>query len=183
MALTTKTYYTYLWLRQDGTPYYVGKGTGKRGFVSFNHRVKCPTEHSRIIVQEQTSEAAAFSVEKFLIAYYGRLDMGTGCLRNMTDGGENPPRVAWTLEMRAAARLRKLGNTIRRGSTQSEESNRKNREAHKDFRHSAEAKKKIGDASRGNQFCLGRKDSIETKERKRIAAVGNQRARKKVLWP
>jgi hypothetical protein len=113
-------------------------------------------------VQEQTSEAAAFAVEKFLIAYYGRLDIGTGCLRNMTGGGENPPKVVWTLEMRAAARLRKLGNTIRRGSKHSAESNQKNREAHKDFRHSAETKKKISDAAK-------------------IYMIGNQNGRKKNL--
>ena len=162
MALTTKTYYTYLWLRQDGTPYYVGKGTGKRGFVSFNHGVKCPRDHSRIIAQEQSSEEAAFAVEKFLITYYGRLDLGTGCLRNLTGGGENPPKVVWTAERREVARQRQLGNTYRRGSHQSPEANQKNREAHQGFHHSSEAKKKISNAAK-------------------IYMIGNQNGRKKNL--
>lgn len=76
-----------MWLREDGTPYYVGKGKGRRGFVHFTHKV-LPPPIDRIVVQEQESEEDAFFVEKFFIAYYGRVDHGTGCLRNLTDGGD-----------------------------------------------------------------------------------------------
>ena len=83
--------YTYLWLREDGTPYYAGKGSGIRAFTSWAHGVHKPKTKDRIIVQEFESEEDAFVAEKFFISYYGRLDLDTGCLRNLTDGGENPP--------------------------------------------------------------------------------------------
>ena len=81
-------FYTYLYLREDGTPYYVGKGKAKRAFYIHSHRVKPPRDRSRILLQEFPSELDAFEAEKFLIAYYGRLDLGTGSLHNLTDGGE-----------------------------------------------------------------------------------------------
>ena len=83
------TFYTYLWLREDGTPYYVGKGTGRRAYQSNGGRTyHPPRDTQRILIQEHLSEEDAFSVEKFLISLYGRLDLGTGILRNLTDGGE-----------------------------------------------------------------------------------------------
>lgn len=81
-------FYTYLWLREDGTPYYAGKGKDNRGFVKENHRCSPPAQNELVIVQEWPSEEDAFEAEKFLIAYYGRRDLKTGCLRNLTDGGE-----------------------------------------------------------------------------------------------
>jgi hypothetical protein len=39
------------------------------------------------------SEFEAFESEIALIELFGRKDFGTGCLRNLTDGGDNPP--AW----------------------------------------------------------------------------------------
>jgi hypothetical protein len=75
-------FYTYLWLREDGTPYYAGKGSGNRAF----RRGSPPTE--RVILQEHSSEQDAFEAEKQLISFYGRKDLGTGILRNMTDGGD-----------------------------------------------------------------------------------------------
>ena len=81
-------FYVYAYLREDGTPYYVGKGCGDRAFTSHNHTVACPIEVFRILTQEYESEDEAFMAEKFLISFYGRRDLGTGCLRNLTEGGE-----------------------------------------------------------------------------------------------
>lgn len=82
-----KNFYTYLWLREDGTPYYVGKGHGRRAFRKGSPAV------DRILLQEFPSEEDAFYAEIFLIAFYGRKDLGTGSLRNLTNGGENPPNA------------------------------------------------------------------------------------------
>jgi hypothetical protein len=83
------TYYTYLWLREDGTPYYVGKGSGNR-CVGPHKRIGVAPSEDRILTQEFPSESDAFEAEKFFISLYGRKDLGTGCLANLTDGGEGP---------------------------------------------------------------------------------------------
>jgi hypothetical protein len=81
-----KTFYTYLWLREDGTPYYIGKGHGDRAFSK--HRIGSAPPKSQIIVETFPDEMSAFEAEIFLISYYGRIDLGTGCLRNRADGGQ-----------------------------------------------------------------------------------------------
>jgi len=81
-------YYTYAYLREDKTPYYIGKGTENR-IYSTQKRVKQPKDKSRIIFLKQNlTEEEAFKHERYMIAVFGRKDLGTGILRNMTDGGE-----------------------------------------------------------------------------------------------
>jgi hypothetical protein len=81
-------YYVYQYLREDGSPYYVGKGKGNRAYLN-NRSTPKPTDLNRIIiVKDKLNESKAFELESKLIAKYGRLDLGTGILRNLTDGGE-----------------------------------------------------------------------------------------------
>lgn len=71
-----------------GSPYYVGKGRGKRAYDK-KHRCKPPSDPSKIVfVVTGLSEQEALQEEVRIIALYGRIDNGTGCLANLTDGGE-----------------------------------------------------------------------------------------------
>ena len=98
-------FYTYLWLREDGTPYYVGKGHGGRAGKSHRNVGKAPS-HERILAQSFPSEQDALAAEQFLISFYGRKDLDTGCLINFSDGGEGAPNPSPQSRRRTSERLR-----------------------------------------------------------------------------
>ena len=82
-------YYTYAYLRKDGTPYYIGKGKERRAWEKHQKGISVPKNPSRILVLKSSlSEEAAFRHEVYMIAILGRKDLGTGILHNKTDGGE-----------------------------------------------------------------------------------------------
>ena len=81
-------YYVYQYLRKDGSPYYIGKGSGRRAYVK-QRAISKPTDNTQIqIIARHLSEPEAFLLETKLVALYGRVDLGNGILHNKTDGGD-----------------------------------------------------------------------------------------------
>jgi hypothetical protein len=87
--MTSSNFYTYAYLRKrDNTPYYVGKGNGRRAFVK-HEGISVPKDRSKIIFLKQNlTEEEAFKHEIYMISIFGRKDLGTGILLNRTNGGD-----------------------------------------------------------------------------------------------
>jgi hypothetical protein len=82
-------YYTYAYLRENGTPYYIGKGKGNRAYFKQRRITSPPTNKNRIIFLKQNlTEKEAFKHEIYMIDVFGRKDLRTGILHNRTNGGE-----------------------------------------------------------------------------------------------
>jgi hypothetical protein len=119
-------YYTYAYLREDKTPYYIGKGKGDR-IYSTRRRNKQPKDKSRIIFLKQNlTEEEAFKHEIYMIAVFGRKDNGTGILRNLTDGGEGSSNQGTPEQRSESARKGQASRTPEQRS----EATRKAREAY-----------------------------------------------------
>lgn len=81
----------YQWLRENGTPYYIGIGNPRRPYKGRRSCGRPPSRDRIVILHKNLEWEEACRIERDLIAFYGRKDLGTGILRNMTDGGEGLP--------------------------------------------------------------------------------------------
>lgn len=160
-------FYTYAYLREDRTPYYIGKGKGDRVYKKSKNDIKPPKDKSRILLlKKNLNESEAFQHEKYMISLFGRKDLGTGILHNRTDGGEGSSGVLQTEETKL-----KRSNALK-GRPRPEEVKNKIGEKNKGRTQSQEAKNKISNTHKGNTYWVGRKHTEESKQKMRDAKVG-----------
>jgi hypothetical protein len=162
-------YYTYAYLREDRTPYYIGKGSERR-IYSTNRKFKPPKDKSRIIfLKKNLTEAEAFRHEVYMIAVLGRKDLGTGILHNRTDGGEGTSGISEETRKKLSE-LRVGEKNPNYGKEISEEQKQKISEANKGKIHSKEHREKIKEATKGQTR------SEETKRKMSEAKKGKPRS-------
>jgi hypothetical protein len=159
-------FYVYQYLREDGTPYYVGKGKGNRAWNRNKHeRIRRPLKDDRIIiVKDNLTEQEAHNLEINLIAKFGRKDIGTGILRNLTNGGEGGSGRKNSPEHIAAMARANVGNTYNLGKKRSNDVIEKIAKANTGKKRTEETKKKLSESH------IGKKDSVETKLKKSNSA-------------
>jgi len=151
-------YYTYAYLREDRTPYYIGKGTGNRIYKKGTGEVSPPKDKSRIIYLKQNlTEEEAFKHEIYMIDVFGRIDLGTGILRNKTDGGEGLSGWVPSEEFR-----KKMSEVMKNPSKETRRKRSQAMEGEKNPNfgktRSKETKKKISEAQKGeNNPNFGKK--------------------------
>jgi hypothetical protein len=142
-------FYIYAYLREDGTPYYIGKGKGPRAWIQHSVKGKgahTPKDLSRIYVCESNlTELGAFALERRYIRWWGRKDLGTGILQNMSDGGQGTSNTQRTVTEETKRKI----STANKGRVQSAEERANRSAALKGMKPSAESNAKRGAKARG----------------------------------
>jgi len=154
-------YYTYAYLREDGTPYYIGKGENDRIYRKGKKKIKPPKDKSKIIFLKQNlTEEEAFKHEIYMIALFGRIDLVTGILRNKTNGGDGASGYICSEE------TRKKISEVNKGRIFSEEHRKKISESLKGRIFSEEHRKKLRISLKGKTGFPGMLNKTHTEKTK-----------------
>lgn len=170
-------FYVYQYVRTSpsehgpsGSPYYIGKGRGRRAYRKNSIEIRRPQEDSCIVMLfEGLSEHEAFEMEKQLIKTLGRIDLGTGCLRNRTDGGEGGSGSIKTAAMRA------MISAAHKGLKFSEETKARMAKARTGAKHSEETKFRMSalrKGKRGRQWTNEEKAKLSASTRGKVKPEG-----------
>lgn len=157
-------YYTYAYLREDKTPYYIGKGSGDRAYqkhIRNNGQNLLPKNKGQILILKRLEiEDEAYKHEQYLIALYGRKCDG-GILVNMVHGGKGGARKYLTKKEKEDALLRNKINAAKKLKRWREE----NREEFNRKTNERNVKRREILNERQREYANKNRDKINEKQR------------------
>ena len=156
--------FTYAYLRENGSPYYIGKGSRKDRVYALHRSCPVPKDKTKIIIlKDNLTEEEAFKHEIYMIAVFGRKDLGTGILLNRTDGGEGTVGRYWSED-----RKREHSNKVKGKPKppRSELHRERLSIANKGKKHSEETKGKMSESHTGeNNHFYGKTHTQEVRSK------------------
>jgi hypothetical protein len=164
-------YYTYAYLREDGTPYYIGKGKGSRVVSKHKRRkgslIPIPNKDRILILKTFDNENEAFKHEIYMIFVLGRKNIGTGILRNLTDGGEGVSGYKHSEETKRKQSISHIGKKRGTPSEETKEKIRKSNLGKPSWNKGLKFPNSIGEETRKKmrESHLEKKISKETMEK------------------
>lgn len=199
------SFYVYAYIDpRDDTPFYIGKGKGNRIFRHlspgmmqeglrkgwfFYRKLKkllvagvTPDIH---FVCEHLTEHQALYLESFFIKALGRRDLSTGCLCNLTDGGEGCSHAGCKHSDETKKIIADKLREIRTGWTLSEVTKQKIGDTHRGREHTDETKARMA-AGQKKRFArqeerdkvakshIGKRHSEATRQRMSEAKKGKR---------
>jgi hypothetical protein len=160
--------YVYRHIRLDkNEPFYIGIGEKEQRAYSTHKRsilwkrIVSKYEYEVQIIFDDLTWEQACEKEKEFIKLYGRIDLKTGCLVNLTDGGEGSLGYKHSKES-----LFKIGEKSK-GRNKTPQQIEKWR-SNMDFKKSPEFKEKVKNA------LIGKKHTLERRENQRKSHLGKR---------
>lgn len=176
---------------QSGVPFYVGKGSGSRFYMSNHLSNEQPFLKRKIkkvgvdnvkvhFLHKSLTEERAFELETFYIKQYGRRNLGKGTLCNLTNGGEGIIGHVHSEEtLQKMSENNKGENNPMYGTHHTKKSKKKMSENTKGKKYDEKTRQKVSKATKGkNNPMYGRKHSEESKQKMSEAKKGKKLSKK-----
>ena len=168
-------FYTYCYLSKKGKPYYVGKGKGNRINEPHQGLVVLPPPERRIYLKRGLTEEEAFKHEIYIIAILGRKDLGTGCLVNLTNGGEGT--CGWQMPQEVKDKIGTANLGRERVDMRGDNNPMRDPEIAKIVAQSKRGKKRDTETKQKiSKSLTGRKDTSEVRQKKSKALTGKKKS-------
>jgi hypothetical protein len=167
--------YLYRHIRLDkNEPFYIGIATDKKYKREMQksarrnniwNNIALKTKYDvEILIDDLTLEEAN-QKEKEFILMYGRIDLGTGTLANLTDGGEG--QSGFIVSDKTKNKISKS----KKGRKYNDEYKKKLSLSHIGIKHSEETKKKMSEKRKGKPFSNEHRGKINEKVNKKVALI------------
>lgn len=176
--LTMKDYYTYAYLREDKSPYYIGKGTGKRKTQPHLRKngkfVPIPSDPERILILKYfENDEDAHRHEEYMIDVFGR-EIDGGILINLCVGGMSRAFYKTDEERRLA-----INKRLKRRYHNSPERRQYHKEKQKEYRSDPIKKERERENERkryeqNRDSILGKKYKWREQNKERLAEKRRQ---------